>query len=157
MRVLALMCGAAALAGCARMEDQKAVAADTAATVDPAAAPKALTVSDVTGTWNVRALNERGDSTLVAYSVTAAADTGEWMLTLPNRAPMKLQLVALAGDSMTVAAGPYESVLRPGVMVRIRSTLRLLDGALVGSTRASYAGAGGDSVRVLRTEGYRAP
>ena len=61
------------------------------------------------------------------------------------------------GDSVMTEAGPFESNRRAGVQVSTRSVLRHVDGRLVGTTRASYATTGADSVLMLRTEATRAP
>jgi hypothetical protein len=56
-------------------------------------------------------------------------------------------------------AGPYESVLRPGVMVTTENVMRLVNGMLEGHTVAHYSGegVGADSVLRVRTLGRRVP
>jgi hypothetical protein len=152
MRRLALVSGAALLVACGGSETP---AADSAATAAPPP-PAALSLADVAGTWTVVGKNEAGDSTLVTYELTATADTSGWSLVFPNRPPVPLRVVAVAGDSIVVEAGPYESVLRKGVQVNTRSVSRIVDGKMVGRSVAHYS-KGPDSVRVVVTEGTRKP
>ncbi len=155
MRRIALLFAATALAACAKSDQP---AADTAAAAPtPPPAPPPITLADVAGKWNVKGMNAAGDSTLVTYEFNATADTNGWNLTFPNRPPVPVRVVAVAGDSVTIEAGPYASVLRRGVQVRTQGALRLVDGKLVGMTTARYNVKTADSVRVVRTEGTRAP
>ena len=107
------------------------------------------------GTWNVRGLNEAGDS-IVGYQIVATADTSGWTVILPGRDPIPLR-VSVDGDSVTTDAGPYESVLRPGVQVTTHAIARVVDGKLVGHTVARYATAAADSVVQIRMDGTKAP
>ena len=150
MRRFALLCCAAVLVGCSKADN--APAADSTAT----AAPAALSAADLVGTWNMKTMSETSDSVLVEYTVTATADPAGWMINLPNRPPMALR-VAIAGDSVVIESGPYESVLRKGVQVTTRGVSRLVNGELVGTTVAHYATTTADSVVTLRTRGTKAP
>ncbi len=148
-----LLCSfAAALAGCANPADR----ANDAPAVESTPAKNPLALSDVAGRWKMRAENARGDS-LTVYELTATSDTAGWTITFPNRPPLPLQIVAVAGDSIVTENGPYESVLRKGVQVTTRSVMRLRDGKLVGHTVARYSTGGPDSVLRLRTEATRTP
>jgi hypothetical protein len=104
----------------------------------------------------MRALPASGDTTLVEYEINGTADPSTWMITLPDRAPMPLR-VSVAGDSMTAEAGPYESVLRKGVVVMTKVVSRLQDGKMVGTFTAKYATRMVDSVLTGRVEGTRVP
>jgi len=147
VRRILLLCAAAALAGCAKTDDQAAEGA--AAT---------LSLADIAGKWTVRGMPENSDSVLVTYEVNATATTAGWTTVLPNRDPVSLHVVP-GGDSVVMHTGPFESVLRPGVMVTTESVVRLVNGVLDGWTVAHYqgAGVGADSVVRLRTRGTRAP
>jgi hypothetical protein len=157
MRRLALLCGAAvALVACART--------DTASTDSSAAAaaaammPAPISLADVAGKWSVRVTPEMGDSTLLTYELTATADMNGWTVKLPDRPdPIPARVTAVAGDSITVEAGPYPSMLRPGVTVSTYSVSRLTGGRFVGTTTARYSVTTADSVLRLRTEGTRIP
>jgi hypothetical protein len=150
MRALTLALGAAALAACSKPD------APPPAEPTPPPAPT-VALGDATGTWNVTAMAETSDSVITTYVVTASADPAAWTLTLPGRAPMALR-VSTSADSIITEVGPFESVLRKGVQVTTRSSMRLVDGKLVGTTVARYPGAtGADSVLVMRTSGTKTP
>lgn len=149
MRRLALLGCAVLLAGCSNREGTPA--ADTMA-----AAPAAmLTAADVAGTWTARTMPERSDSVLVTYEIVATGTTDGWTINFANRPPIALR-VQFSGDSVMMEAGPYESVLRPGVQVSTSTVSRLVDGKLMGRAVAHYS-SGPDTVRVLRTEATRKP
>ena len=76
------------------------------------------------------------------------------MQILPGRPPTPMR-VTVDGDSIMTAAGPFESVLRPGTQVSTNGVLRLVNGMLNGTLVAHYVTAGSDSVVRLRTEGTR--
>jgi hypothetical protein len=155
MRRFALLCGTALMMACAKTDQP---AADTAAaTPAPPPTPPPIQLSDVAGRWNVVGKNQAGDSTLVTYVVNATADTSGWTIVFPNRPPVPMRVVAVAGDSIVLEAGPYASVLRRGVQVRTIGAVRLVDGKLVGMQTARYTTRGPDSVLVVRTEGTRVP
>ncbi len=135
--------------GCTQREAEPA--ADTMAV---APAPM-LNLADVAGTWDVNVMREGSDSVVVQYQLTATGTTEGWMTVLPNRPPVPLRVTA-AGDSVTMDAGPFESVLRPGVQVTTHSVARMSGGRLVGTTVATYP-SGPDSVVRLRFEGTKRP
>ena len=151
-RFAIICCCAAAVVGCAKTET-KAPAASQAPPPPPA-----LSLADVAGKWTVRGMNEARDSTLVTYQLNATADTSGWTITFPNRKqPIPARVAAVAGDSLVIEAGPYESVLRKGVQVTTHGVLRLQNGKLVGLTVAHYKTAKPDSVRRIPMEGTRLP
>ncbi|MDQ3136381.1 MAG: hypothetical protein M3Q93_02210 [Gemmatimonadota bacterium] len=156
MRRIALCCCAVALVGCNKPKEEPAMES-TAAMPETAAAPAPITLADVAGKWNVKTMNESGDSTLATYELVASEDKSGWVLTFPKRKPIPSRVVAVDGDSIVLETGPFESVLRKGVMVTTRAVNRLQDGKMVGTITARYAGGGADSVRMLRSEGTRAP
>ena len=131
-----------ALLACASPADRPA---DTAASAS-AAAKTPLALADLAGRWKVRANNYRGDS-LTVYELNATRDTSGWTITFPNRAPLPLQIVTVAGDSIVTETGPYPSVLRSTVAVRsLRSLYRLEGNQIVGSFTARYETTLPDSV-----------
>jgi len=150
----------AVLFACAKTEKQPAAdtgAAPASAAPAAPAMPATLSVADLTGKWAIRATAQTKDSTVVNFEMVAGADTSGWTLNFPKRKPVPLRIIAMAGDSIVTEAGPYESVLRKGVQVTTRSTLRLQDGKLVGTSVARYVTRRPDSVVTLRMEGTRAP
>ncbi len=156
----------AALVGCSAKDRS---ASDTAAAVtaipDSAAgsmaatpaAPAPISLGAVAGRWDMRAVPESGDTTATTYVMTATADSTGWMMAFPDRAPVKLRLVSVGGDSIVAEAGPYASVRRRGVQVTTHSVMRMQGDRLVGHTTAHYKTTGPDSVLQLRTEGTRRP
>jgi len=163
MRNLAFYCCTAVLIGCSKGEQQQAKetmgdsAAMTAAAPAPTPPPPpAISLKDVAGKWEMKTMNENGDSTLVKYQLIAKADPSGWELHFPKRKPVQAH-VTVDGDSIILDAGPYESVLRKGVQVTTHGVARLQDGKLVGTTVAHYATKGADSVLNLKLEGTRAP
>jgi hypothetical protein len=145
MRRLAVCCAAVAILACSKAEQQQQ---------QPAAS---ISLADVAGRWAVKTMAQGSDSVLVSYELVAGADTSGWSLNFPNRQPIPMHVLAVAGDSIVTHAGPYESVLRPGVQVTVHSVLRMHDGMLMGATVARYTPAGADSVVNLRMEGARVP
>lgn len=157
MRRIALVCAALSVIGCAKKENPPT---DTAAAMAPAPAPapKPITLADVSGKWDVKAYRQSDDSMLVGYVFDANADSTKWSMNFPGRKnPVPVRVVAVAGDSITLTAGPYESAVRKGVQVKTETVYRIQDGKLVGRTVAHYATKAQDSVVFIRMEGVRAP
>lgn len=154
MRFLTLLCCAAVVAGCSKSEE--APAQDTTAVVTPPA-PMPISLSEVAGTWTLRSTAEGSDTVLVTSQMVATAETSGWTTTLPGRPPLPTRVLEVAGDSVTSEFGPFESILRKGVMVTSRSVVRLRDGKLVGTSVARYSTSGADSVLRFRIEGTRVP
>jgi hypothetical protein len=159
MRWITLPVCAVALVACAKSETPADTTKAAAATPVPAAAPAPakLQLSDVAGKWNVKAMNEAGDTTLVSYVLTATGDTTGWTIQFADRPAPVAAHVTADGDSVVLKAGPYPSVLRKGVQVSTDGALHLRDGKLVGMTTAHYSVKTADSVRKIKTEGTRAP
>jgi len=161
VRYLIAGCCAAVLVGCSKPDQQQAKgtmadsAATTAAAPPPPAPAPTISLADVAGKWQVKTMNEKGDSTLLKYELVASADSTGWVFHFPKRKPVTAHPV-VSGDSIIVDAGPYESALRKGVQVTTHGVVRLQDGKLIGTTVAHYATKGADSVLNLKTEGTRA-
>lgn len=145
----ALLLSVATLVACAPSEERSDEMAETPM-------PAMLSLADLAGTWNGRAMPEMGDSTLVTFTMVATADTAGWTMTFPGRDPIPVRVVSVAGDSVVTEAGPYESALRDKVMVTTRFVGRLQDGKMVGGFVARYQTTGADSVLRGRYEGTRA-
>ncbi len=158
---VACACAAALALACARGNDNTAtesVAASPAATPAPAqeAAPAALSLADVAGKWNVRAVPESGDTTPTTYVLTASADTTGWSIKFPSGLVVPLH-VAVSGDSIVSSTGTFSSQRRKGLQVVSNTVLRKQGDKLVGETVAHYKITTPDSVLRLRTEASRAP
>ncbi len=155
---IAVCCGAAILAGCAKKEeaavDTSAMAAST--TTPAPAPPAAINLADVAGKWDVRSVPTSGtDTSATTYVLTATSADSGWTITFPGRKPMAVQ-VRTDADSIMMNAGPFPSVRRKNVQVTTNGVLRLQDGNLAGSTTAHYNVKTADSVLVLTTTGTRA-
>lgn len=122
---------------------------DTTAAVAPT-----LSLADLAGTWDMRAVPETGDTTATVYQLLVTADGATLML--PERDPIEGQ-VTVAGDSLVMLAGPFESVRREGVMTTTNTVLRMEGDRLVGTTVATYETTDADNELRLATEGTRAP
>ncbi len=147
MSRLALLCCAVALVGCAASEE-------TADTPDESTAPT-IALADVAGTWTVRAMSEGSDSVIVTYEMVATDNMEGWTMKFPDRDPLPMRVVAVNGDSVVVEAGPYESMLRAGVMVSVRSVSRLDGEMMMGTFVAHYETSEADSVLSGRFEAER--
>jgi glucose/arabinose dehydrogenase len=156
---LSLACSAALLlAGCAKSDQ---AATDSAAAVAAAPAPAApaptpaLSLADVAGKWQMRAVPESGtDTSATSYVLTATADTTGWLITFPGGLKVPLHVMA-SGDSVIATSGTFSSQRRKGVKVTTETSMRLLNGKLVGTTIAHYSKAGPDSVLRLHAEGSK--
>jgi hypothetical protein len=158
MRWITLPLCAGALVACAKSEKTAATQETAvAAAPAPAAVPAKLQLADVAGKWNVKAMNEAGDSTLVTYELIATPDTTGWSIKFADRPKPIAARVVVDGDSVILDAGPYPSALRKGVQVTTHGAYRLQDGKLVGMTTAHYTVKSADSVRKIKQEGTRAP
>jgi hypothetical protein len=155
MRWLALSLCAVVAAACAKSEQPAAT--DTAAAVAVPAAPAAMTLDQVAGTWNMNVSAEGSDSTLLTLVVTAAADGNGWAIKFPDRPDPVPTRASAAGDSIVVEAGPYGSPIRKNVQTTIRAVWRLQGDSLGGPVTAHYDVKTADSVRVFRAMGTRAP
>ena len=156
---VALSCTIALVAACTKA-DQEPAAADTATTSVGPAPGAALSLADLTGTWNAVATPEGGtDTTTTRYTMVATADTTGWTITFANRPGEAIPLrgILVDGDSVVSEAGPFESSRRAGVQTTTRTVLRMQGDRLVGATMARYAMRDEDQTLVLRTEATRAP
>jgi hypothetical protein len=120
----------------------------------PAAAPASIALTDVAGTWNVTSIVEETGDTVTSVLI-ATADTAGWTLTFPGREPISMRVVEVAGDSIRAQAGPYESVLAPGVQVLAEATYRLQGDVLTGTFVSHRTTTAADSVLHGRSEGRR--
>lgn len=152
MRRLALVLTAAALVGCAKKEAPAPEPPPAAPVAPPAPAP--IDLSAVAGTWDMKTMAATGDSVLVAYTLTATADTAGWTLNFPKRKPVALK-VTVSGDSVMAESAEYESLLRKGVKVHTNSVFHLMDGKLMGTVSAHYTVKGPDSLVALRSVGVK--
>jgi branched-chain amino acid transport system substrate-binding protein len=116
-----------------------------------------LSLADIAGRWNIRAVPETGETTATTPVLNATADATGWtMIYPPNRDPIPVRVIAVAGDSIVFEWGPYLSARRAGLKAVSRDVYRLIDGRLVGYSRSHYVTAP-EVVIHLRLEATRAP
>ena len=157
--VLAATFGTVFTTACTSGDDTPGDSALTAAAeaVTPAPATPTISLSQLAGRWNLRAVPESGTDTTPTNAVlTATSDTTGWTMTIGNSAPVPLR-VRVNGDTIMTESAEYESTRRRGVKVTTRGAMRLVGDSLVGTTIARYGTPGPDSVMHLRTIGKRAP
>jgi hypothetical protein len=136
MRALPIVVAAIILTGCGAPADQPAQAGP--------ATTAGLSLADVAGTWeNTATLDGVPEPVVSTMSGSAAGD--DWTMAFPDRAGIPM-LVSIASDSLIGQSAEYESILRPGVMVSVRTASVLQDGELVGSLVATYRTANGEEV-----------
>ncbi len=104
----AFFCFTAVLASCTKSEDRAAddqTAMDTvAAAPETPAASTTISLADVAGKWKVRTMDEDGGN-VVESELTATADTSGWTMTFPNRKPVPVRVVAVAGTASSPRQG----------------------------------------------------
>jgi glucose/arabinose dehydrogenase len=128
---------------------------DEAPAADDAAvqAPAAPTVADFAGTWQIQAVI--GTDT-VPSTMTIAAD-GSSTLTLEGRPPVALT-VSISGDSVVTQSAEYESVLRRGTMVTVRTAaVKSGDNMMTGNMMATYKSATGEEMAHGTVTGTKQP
>jgi branched-chain amino acid transport system substrate-binding protein len=116
-----------------------------------------LSLADIAGRWNIRAVPETGDPMTTTAVLHATANASGWTMDYPpNRDPIPVRVIAVAGDSVVLEWGPYLSVRRPGIRAVSRDVYRLIGGRLVGYS-VSRLLTTPEVVLRLRLEGTRAP
>lgn len=131
MRTLLAVLAVAVAVGCAPKEEA------------PPPPPAGPTLADFAGTWNVASVLE-GTPDTVKSTMTGTAD-GAWTMSLEGRPNIPVT-VSVVGDSLVGQTAEYESVLRAGVMVTVRTASVLSNGALVGNLVATYKTPTGEQV-----------
>jgi hypothetical protein len=130
--------------GCAKSQP----ASESTPVAATPAPPAAISLADVAGTWDGTITAAGSDTVLTTVELTATKDTTGWTMKVTNaqKATMTTLVsgmhVVAAGDSVTVDAGPFKSVLRAGQMVTTHGVYRLEGGKLVGTIQATYPASG---------------
>lgn len=132
MRTAALAVSLIVCAACAPKEQAEAPAP-----------PPAPTVADFAGTWNTT-VTMAGAAAPVETQLVGSAD-GTWNMIAAGRDPVPMT-VSLVGDSLIAVSAEYESLIRPGVKVTIRTASVRNGDAMTGNVVATYKAAGGDEV-----------
>jgi hypothetical protein len=115
--------------------------------------PSGPTLADFAGTWNSMTVLE-GVEDPIPSTIAGSADGSDWTLTLEGR-PGIAAHATVVGDSLIVETDEYESILREGVMVTVRTASVLQDGMLVGNVVATYNTPEGDEIVNGSIEGTR--
>lgn len=148
MRALPLTVSLLLCAACAKPAEEAAVQPDSTHGVRP------MSIAAVAGHYRFRTF--RGDDTLPNYELTVPADTSGWTMTFANRPPIPVRVSLFSADSIVTDAGPYESVVRPGVRVTVHAVYFAFSGSrLLGTATARYSVRTADSVVALRMSGTR--
>jgi len=145
MRVTPAVLVAALLLACAPAEEAP----------EAVEVPAGPTLADFAGTWQNSAMLE-GQTAPVSSTTTGTAGGTDWTMSLEGRPNIPVQ-ASVVGDSLIIMSSEYESVLRPGVMVTVRTASVLQNGALVGNLVATYRTAEGEQVVTGTITGSRIP
>lgn len=132
MRTIAALFTVALLSACAPKEEA------------PPPPPAAPTLADFAGTWNMTSVLE-GTPDPVKSTLSGTADNSTWTMTLEGR-PNIAVTVSIVGDSLIGQSAEYESILRAGVMVTVRTASVLSNGAIAGNMVATYKTPTGEQV-----------
>ena len=131
--------------GCGSGQDQETPEASMPeATMSAAPAPTDLAA--FAGTWSMKAMDEAGETELVAYEMTAMEGTDGWTVTFPDQDPISAHIVEAVGDSVVIHMGPYPSAIRDDVMVSTMTVSRIVEGKMMGYFTATYDMEGPDDV-----------
>jgi hypothetical protein len=108
------------------------------ATAISASAQQTITEKDLAGTWHMKAMIGPKDSVAATNTTTHKSD-GTVTVQFPGRPPIASRTLTIGGDSIVSEAGPYSSVLRPGVMVTTRTTVHVKGNTMKGTFVAVYS------------------
>jgi hypothetical protein len=108
------------------------------------AAPAELTLADFAGTWETTS-QLTGIPDPVPSTLIGSAGGDDWTMTLEGRPGIPLQ-VSIVGDSLIAQSVEYESVLRPGVMVTVRTASAMQGDMLNGTLVATYRTPDGEEI-----------
>jgi hypothetical protein len=148
MRTAAFAGCLALLAACTPAPEQQAEAPPA----PPAAAP--ATMADFAGTWNTVATLP--GAAPVESKLVGSPDGSTWKMVLAGRDSIPLQ-ASIVGDSLVTVSAEYESVIRAGVMVTVRTAAVRSGEELVGNLTATYKSATGEEVVNGTIRSTRAP
>lgn len=100
------------------------------------AAEDSPTLADFAGTWQQTA-QLAGTEEAVELTVVGTPESDGWSMQFEGRDPVPLE-ASVEGDSLIMESAEYESILRPGVMVSVRSAGALQNGRMTGTVQARY-------------------
>lgn len=132
---------------CAKKEE----AAEAPAPPPP---PPAPTVADYAGTWNATTSMTGAEKPVETQLVINADGTG--VMNAPGREPVAMTL-SISGDSLIAVSAEYESLIRKGTKVTIRTANHRGGDELHGNVVATYKTAKGDEVVTGTMTAKKAP
>ena len=144
MRTAALAVSLVFVAACAPKEQAEA----------PPPAPPVVTLADFAGTWNATT-TMTGAAAPVETQLVGTSE-GSWSMIAAGRDPIPLT-VSLSGDSLIAVSAEYESLIRPGVRVTIRTANVRSGDTMNGNVVATYKSASGDEVVTGTMTATKAP
>ena len=140
------------LAACSKPDTAATNDTGAVAAVEPAAASS---LASVAGVWNVNVMPADRDTVLTSY-VLNATDTANWTFTFTGRTDaIPMRVTGTNGDTLLTEAGPFDSGVRSGQKVSVKSKNWIQAGKLMSLVDANYAGTPPDSIVKLRSEGTR--
>lgn len=110
----------------------------------PPPPPAGPTLADFAGSWQVASVLE-GTPDTVRSTLSGTADAASWTMSLEGRPNIPVT-VSIVGDSLVGQSAEYESVLRAGVMVTVRTASVVSGGMLHGNLVATYKTPTGEQV-----------
>lgn len=113
------------------------------------------TIADFAGTWQMTS-TLTGVAKPVSSTLKSSADGTTWTMSFEGRPNVAVQS-SVVGDSLIGQTAEYESVIRKGVMVNVRTASVLHNGMLSGNMVAIYKTAKGDETVLGTVTGTRAP
>jgi hypothetical protein len=128
MRALPTLLCALLLIACGAQDEEPAPEAGAVA--------ETPSIADFAGTWSNVATLEGVDEP-VPTTMSGSASGEDWTMSLADRDNIPVR-VHMSGDSLIGQSEEYESILRPGVMVDVRTASVLREGELVGNLLATY-------------------
>jgi hypothetical protein len=142
MRNVSALLAVLLVAACAGADDAPETVDSAAPDTPIVSTPQAAAMADFAGTWQSEAVLE-GVAEPVLSTMSGSASGTDWTMTFPGRPPIPLS-VRIEGDSLISESAEYESILRPGVRVTVRTASVLTDGMLMGNLLATYRTAQGE-------------
>ncbi len=105
------------------------------------AAAAGIKLADVKGTWTLESTvkTAAGADTVVTSELVATATQEGWVTNLAGRPAIPTHVVAMGGDSVVTAAGPFESVVRAGTKVTTHEVLHFKGDQAWGTIEARYS------------------
>jgi hypothetical protein len=146
MRIAASLLALTLIAACSPKEEAPADSV--------AAAPAALTVADFAGTWTNQVMLEGTPDPIPSTTMIDASGTGRMSLQGRDSIPITASVV---GDSLIIMSAEYESILRKGVMVTVRTASVRSNDTMTGNVEANYKTATGTQMVKGTITGTKAP